>query len=206
MMSCTARPPSPPVVGERRLDPAVRAEPSGPRTPDADAFQRILQRKSRDDEDGCDERGDDGGDTPPPPPTPDAPAPAPLLRAAPSVLAPPLLAHVELPAAIVAAAHRAALNGEAPASMATALRGDTPAAAWEVSVQESPGVRVELRATRDAVPAAAQAPAPWTLTVGSAALNRAALVRHASRLEERLRTRGVAPGHVRIQDAEDERS
>jgi hypothetical protein len=199
-------PPAPPRLGERRLEAPDRPEPTSPRPSDTDidAFARVLRRKSGDDDeaDGG-EQGGDGSDTPPPPPTPDAPAPAPALRAV-ALSASPLLAAAEFPAAVVAAASRAALNGEAPASMATALRDDTPQA-FEVSLQESPGVRVELRATRAAVAPTGfvQAPA-WNLSVGSPALNRAALARHASRLDDRLRAKGIDPGHVRIEDAQDE--
>jgi hypothetical protein len=210
MITTYRPPPAPPRVGERRLEAPdrpepTRPEPARPSDTDVDAFARVLRRKSGDDDeaDGG-EQGGDGGDTPPAPPTPDAPPPAPALRAAAAVSASPLLAAAELPAALVAAASRAALNGEAPASMATALRGDTPQA-FEVSLQASPGVRVELRATREAVAPTGfvQAPA-WNLSVGSPALNRAALARHASRLDDRLRAKGIDPGHVRIEDAPEE--
>jgi len=50
-----------------------------------------------------------------------------------------------------------------------------------------------------------QAPS-WNLALTSSAIDRAALARHASRLDERLRARGLAPGHLRIDDAPDEPS
>jgi hypothetical protein len=206
MMSCNARPPSPLIQGERRIEAPQRTEsqrPDSQRASDADAFERVMRQKSRDeDDDGCDERGGDGDA--PPPPTPDGTAPPPALRAAPmlSMSASHALSCMELPAAIVAAASRAALAGEAPASIATTLQPDTTQAAWEVSVQEPGGVDVSLRATRAGVAPAAHVQTPWDLSIASQGLDRATLARHASRLDERLRARGLAPGHLRIEDKE----
>ena len=204
MMTCTAHPPTPPRVSERRPEAPSRGDGPTTRPADADTFERLLRRKSGDDDDaGCGDQESSGNESPPPPPTPDAPTPAPALRAV-ALSASPLLAAAELPPAVVAAASRSALQGEAPTG-AAALRGDKPEATFQVSLQESPGVQVELRATRGAVTATGFVQAPsWNLSVGSPALNRATLSRHVARLDERLRAKGITPGHVRIEEAEDE--
>jgi hypothetical protein len=204
-MNCSARPASPPPAGERRIESACQPEPQ--RSGDADAFARVLQRKSGDDDDCGDERGDDTESTPTPLldgllQTP-APRPAPVFAIPPA----PVLSCAELPPAIVEAASRAALAGDAPASVASTLQPNTTESAWQVSIGEPMGVQVELRATRAAVPATTAAQMPWDLTIGSQNLGRAALARHASRLDERLRARGLAPAHLRIEEStEDEPS
>lgn len=70
--------------------------------------------------------------------------------------------------------------------------------AWQVSLREPGGVAIEVRATRPAASPMTTAPPAWTLAIASPTLNAAALMRHAPRLDERLRARSLA--HVRIEN------
>jgi hypothetical protein len=100
------------------------------------------------------------------------------------------------------AAIEAALNTNAPEHVSP-IGGAEPAAVWEASINEVNSVPVELKMAR-AERIDNEARSDWTLTVGSSNVNAEVLARHASRLNERLRKRGVGLDHVRIQRDEGE--
>ncbi len=116
---------------------------------------------------------------------------------------------VELPAAAPNSADvpapratiEAALKGE-PLPAVTA--GGASESGWEASVREPRGVAIEMRATREA--SAGASLGGWTLTVASPAMEAALLARHAPRLVERLRLRGLDPAHLRIEEDDDRRN
>jgi hypothetical protein len=200
-MISAARPPS--SSPAQRQEPACRPDAAG-QARHRDDFQRVLRDKAGDRDDEHD--GDAAA--------PDAASCGVAL--APPCAAPALAAAARMADALAggrsaaeAGGLGAALNGSLAAAgetsslPAAALRGDTQESAWQVSLHEPMGVPVELHATRPAT--SAREPAPWTLTIGSSALDAAALARHAPRLNERLRVRGKVHTHVRI-EGEDDRS
>jgi hypothetical protein len=128
---------------------------------------------------------------------------------------------LQAPAAVQAALARAgaAANDTASATQAalgSAMASQAPlqpqagsaeANTFQVSIQEPMGLPLELRAVR--VPAAGnvQAPALWALNISAPSRDAAQLGRHGSRLDERLRARGLDPAHVRVEgrpDAEEQ--
>jgi hypothetical protein len=84
-----------------------------------------------------------------------------------------------------------------------ALAGSADAGShWSVTLHQPLGSPLELRASRSA--GAAEAQATWTLTIGSSALDAAGLARHLPLLSERLRARALNATHVRIEADEEE--
>jgi hypothetical protein len=182
--------------GTRHTDPhTLRRE--------GDRFERLLREKSapRDDEDDAQ------------PGLPNAECAAPPLPAPPSGLGQPLQGHV---AEAVAAARAGAAAGDTPtrtqAALGAAMSAQAPAPAqangadahtFEVSIGEPMGLPLELRAVR--VPAAGnvQAPALWALNIAAPSRDSGPLSRHGSRLDDRLRARGIDSTRVRIDDRPD---
>jgi hypothetical protein len=83
----------------------------------------------------------------------------------------------------------------------TPLTGTEPAALWEVSVAAPNAVPMQVRAERTGGTEAHRA---WGLTIASPAANTEMLVRHAPRLNERLRKHAVGLSHVRIEQADED--
>lgn len=100
------------------------------------------------------------------------------------------------------AAIEAALNANA-GEIVTPLGGVDPAAVWEASVREPNAIAVDVRVLRAERTTAQEAPA-WTVAVGSSSVNAEVLVRHAPRLNERLRKHAVGFSHVRIEREEED--
>ncbi len=162
---------------------------------EGDRFERLLRDKSAARED------DDDGE--PCLPTPEGLGAPPL-----SSMPTPLQGH-----AVVAALARAgaAANDAATATQAalgTAMASQPPqqtqangadAHTFQVSINEPMGLPLELRAVR--VPAAGQVqgPALWALNISAPSRDVAVLSRHGSRLDERLRARGIDPSQVRVE-------
>jgi hypothetical protein len=168
---------------------------------EGDRFERLLREKSapRDDEDG---------DAQPIAPNAECAVPAPM-----SGLGQPPQGQV---AAAVAAARAGAAAGDTPsrtqAALGAAMSAQAPAPTqanggdahtFDVSIGEPMGLPLELRAVR--VPAAGnvQAPALWALNIAAPARDSGLLSRHGSRLDERLRARGIDGARVSIDDRHD---
>jgi hypothetical protein len=105
-------------------------------------------------------------------------------------------AAVQTDASASRAAIGAALTHSTPAI--TPVGSTDPAAVWEASVRGADSVPLDVRVMR-AEKAPGETQAGLTLTIGSSGVNAEVLVRHAPRLNERLRKHGVEFDHVRIQ-------
>jgi len=155
-----------------------------------DDFEELLRSKQKQIDDGDDNDADA--------------AAAALLAGPPAALhavRPQVPAHASAPVETVKtgprAAIEAALNANAPQHVSP-VGGTDPAAVWEASVREPNSVAVDVRFTRTEKTAFETQPS-WTVTVGSSNVNADVLARHAPRLNEQLRKRGVGLDHVRIQ-------
>lgn len=176
--------------GARRTDPhTLRRE--------GDRFERLLRDKSS----PCDDEDATLPFTPAPECAPPAAAPAstgpalcgPVAAAVPRAGA----AAADTPSATQAALG-SAMSAQAP-QPAPVQGGD--AQAFQVSIHEPMGLPLELRAVRVAAAGPAQAP-QWALNIAVPARDAAQLARHGTRLDERLRARGVDGAQVRIHDDE----
>lgn len=205
-MRCDARPASPPPARERgEASPsAQRGEASASASVQhgRERFENLLRDKARAAGDAPLESAPDADGAAEalvfPPlaklaaePVPDAVA-APTTGAMPGFApareeAPPAAPMGEAPVSVTVAALQAAARADAPPAPLALAAAESAEATWEVSVSEPLGVQVELRATRLAVPPATGGPMPWSLHVACPTLDRAALARHASRLDARLR-------------------
>jgi hypothetical protein len=205
MNTSCARPPSSSAESARTQDVSRRPD-SGEDRRRGDDFERLLRCKAAaQDDDGEPE----SGTTLPDQDTRGLAGLMPLGGPPPLLLAratsTPALATTAAPESNLAAPHaalEAALNANpGPSAL---VPGAEAGGAWEVSLHESMGVAVEMRATRPASANAGGTPAAWTLTIGSSALDSAALARHAPRLNERLRARALTNTHVRIESSDKE--
>jgi hypothetical protein len=95
-------------------------------------------------------------------------------------------------------AMQAALGADAgtPQPLAPATQA---AGAWELTLRQPLGAAVDVRATRSA-----EAVNGWSLSIGSPTLDASVLARHAPRLNERLKARGLSNSHVRIEGSDQE--
>ncbi len=175
---------------------AGRTDPQTMRR-EGDRFERLLRDKSgaRDDEDteACVA-------------APECPCAAP----------PPLIGH--MPAALQghaavaalaragAAAHDTASATQAALGSAMASQAPQPAQAnaadahtFQVSINEPMGLPLELRAVRVQSAGQVQAPALWALNIAAPSRESGLLARHGSRLDERLRARGIDPSQVNVE-------
>jgi hypothetical protein len=183
-----------------RRDDASRPSQADASPEQRDAFELALRRKSkRDDDDQQHEPQSDAA----------AAALAAAFAAGLSHHAPRTTAHAAPPAPAsidnatgTRAAIEAALNSN-PAPLVTAVGATDPAALWEASISEPNGVAVDVRALRSE-PLTPQAQPGWDVTVSSSAVDAEVLVRHAPRLNERLRKHAVGFSHVRIESSHDE--
>jgi hypothetical protein len=178
----------------------VSSKESGHNHPARDDFERALQARQQSQEeqpgDGNEEpAGGDGG-----------------AAAWMSALSAPLpLRAAAAPASLCAAGMTTEQTGTravieasltaCPGQAVTPLTGTNPAALWEVSVAAPNAVPIQLRAERTGGPEANRA---WGLTIASPAANTEMLVRHAPRLNERLRKHAVGLSHVRIEEADED--
>ncbi len=96
------------------------------------------------------------------------------------------------------AAMEAALNANVAPGI-TEIGESDPAALWEASVREPNAIPVDVRVQRAEKGANETGPA-WTVSVRAAGIGADTLVRHAPRLDERLRKHGAGFTHVRIED------
>ena len=103
-----------------------------------------------------------------------------------------------------------AAGGAARSAMQAALGADpgppqplapatNAAGAWELTLRQPLGAAVDVRATRNA-----EAVNGWSLSIGSPTVDASVLARHAPRLNERLKARGLSNSHVRIEESDAE--
>jgi len=186
-----APPPArPPGRAERAERPSTREQRQ-----QGDVFDGLLRRKSEEQDGGAAEGGDEtalptvltvlGGWLPAPPIS--APTPVPTAMPAPAAAE-----GAEPPAPATFEAETTPHAGAAPEPAA-----GNDATAWQVTLNDPHGLAVELRVSRPAGCGAESA--PWALTIGTGAKDVSLLAQHASRLNERLRTRAVALSHLRIE-------
>jgi hypothetical protein len=202
-MSATQSPPPAPPRSESRDAPS-RASSKEPahNHPARDDFERALQARQQQQE-------EQPGDSQEEPTAGDGgiaawmsalPAPLPLRAAA----APASLCAAAAPAEVsgTRAAVEASLSA-CPGQAVTPLTGTDPAALWEVSVAGTPNaVPMQVRAERTGN----DAQRAWGLTIASPAANTEMLVRHAPRLNERLRKHAIELSHVRVEQGDEEES
>lgn len=169
---------------------------------EGDRFERLLRDKSA-------SRDEDSDDAVPVAP-PDCAAQTPL-----SALGNPL----QGPAAAAAAVARAGAAASDTATQTQAALGTAMAAqqplqqhagnadlnTFQVSINEPMGLPLELRAVRVPDAGNVAAPALWALNIATPSRDAAALARQGSRLDERLRARGIDPASLRVDDRGDDR-
>lgn len=197
----TATPSATKCTPSTRRDDAGRPSQSEPLPEQRDAFELALRKKSRRDEDDQQQE-------------PQSDAAAAALAAALAAGAPHTLRHAApvaapAPASTAETAHsgpraaiEAALNAN-PGPIVTPIGATDPAALWEASISEPNGIAVDVRAMR-AEQLTPQAQSGWTVAVSSSTVDAGVLVRHAPRLNERLRKHGVGFSHVRIEGDPDQ--
>lgn len=154
-----------------------------------DNFERLLRAKADEFDEG-DEALPEGGGAgifPTLPVAPQATRPLPTLAVS---------AAIEPDSSASRAAIGAALTHSTPAI--TPVGSTDPAAVWEASVRGADSVPLDVRVMR-AEKAPGETQAGLTMTIGSSGVNAEVLVRHAPRLNERLRKHGIEYDHVRIQ-------
>lgn len=95
----------------------------------------------------------------------------------------------------------AALNANVAPAI-TEVGANDPAALWEASVRDPNAIPLEVRVLRGER-IGNEANAALTVSVRSTNVSGDVLARHASKLDERLRKRGVDGMHVRIEDGEE---
>src|SRR5262245_27340631 len=182
------------------VSPSPQAAPSSTETRTPDTERHVQPRSAQDQQQHRDrferllrdKQGEPGEDSDTQPEAPLGgllPFPNPLLHAARLPEPRPAAGLVEAAATGPRAAIEAALNANAPEHVSP-IGGVEPAAVWEASIHESNSVPVDMKMARaERIDNPAQA--DWTLTVGSSNVDADVLARHASRLNERLRKRGV---------------
>jgi len=178
-------------------------EPSDPAA--CEAFERVLQNRQRQQQPGG------GGEEPP--------SESALLPPAESALLPPALAlqlsrapalpplssagMVDAPATGTRAVIEASLR-ESPCPLVTPISGGAAEMTWEATVHAPNALPVEVRAVRTEPAALSGSQAAWGLTIATPAAGAEVLVRHAPRLNERLRKHGIEVDHVRVERADDD--
>lgn len=95
----------------------------------------------------------------------------------------------------------AALNANVAPAI-TDVGANDPAALWEASVRDPSAIPLEVRVLRGER-IGNEANAALTVSVRSTSVSSDVLARHVSKLDERLRKRGVDGMHVRIDDGEE---
>lgn len=153
-----------------------------------DNFERLLRAKTEEFDEGDEALPEGGaGIFPALPVAPQATRPLTTIAVS---------AAVEPESSASRAAIGAALMHSAPAI--TPVGSTDPAAVWEASVRGADSVPLDVRVMR-AEKAPGEMQAGLTMTIGSSGVNAEVLVRHAPRLNERLRKHGIEYDHVRIQ-------
>jgi hypothetical protein len=184
--------------GTRHTDPhTLRRE--------GDRFERLLRDKSA--------ARDEDDETQPSAAAPECAAPAPLAPLGQAPLGQAPQGQGAAVAAAVSRAGAAASDTASPtqAALGTAMAAQPPlqqagnadAHTFDVSINEPMGLPLELRAVR--VPAAGNVamPAQWALNIAAPSRDANQLARHGSRLDERLRARGLDRASVRVDDRGD---
>jgi hypothetical protein len=176
-------------AGHRR--PAREATPQ-----EAEAFAKLLRQKNSDPDTDASGSGAVG-----------------LFHAPRPGLPPPLAAPQDqagvpaiAPTATADALRCAQVHGAAPAA---ALAGITEApSSWEVRLGDPLAGDLQLRATTSGTTAAALAPAAptWELSLASSQIGAQTLARHAPRLSERLRERGLDHSSVQVPGSRERRT
>jgi hypothetical protein len=190
------------------VSPSSQAAPPGTETKEPDAGRGVRPRSAQDQQQQRDrferllrdKQGEDGQDSDTQPEAPLGgllPFGNPVLQAARLPEPRPASGIVDAAETGPRAAIETALKANAPEHVSP-IGGVEPAAVWEASIHELNSVPVDMKMAR-AERTGNQAQPDWTLTVGSSNVNAEVLARHASRLNERLRKRGVGLDHVRIQ-------
>ncbi|EHR71420.1 hypothetical protein BurJ1DRAFT_2591 [Burkholderiales bacterium JOSHI_001] len=155
----------------------------------AEAFAKLLRRKAGD--------TDDDAKAPTaerlfPPPRPDSPQPRVAAEA-------PAAVQASAPSATAEAMRCAQVHG---VHAAAPWAGTDPMLArWEVQLGDPLGGSLQVRATSSASIAAAAVPVTptWELSLSASQIGAHTLARHAPRLSERLRARGVEHDGVLVQ-------
>lgn len=191
-----AQPPAANAAGARET---AQRDAARPAPQSREAFTRALREKA----DDRDERDQPAADAA-------ACAPAGFAAVAPPRCQAVASAPASAPAAVEPpsgprAAIAAALNAGSAAPVLPA-GGTDPAALWQVSVHDPRGVALDVRVEREQRASAHEASANWSLTITASGADAQVLVRHAPRLDERLRKRAVALSHVRIERNEEDGS
>jgi hypothetical protein len=171
--------------GSRHADPhTLRRE--------GDRFERMLREKSA--------QGQDEQDATPAITVPEAagqaaPPPCPQSSQGRAPAAAPRAGAVALDCATATqAALGSAMQSAAPQPVLSSTSAD--AHAFQVSIHEPMGLPLELRAVRIPASTPTQAAASWALNFVSSPRDANALARHGSRLDERLRARGIDAAQV----------
>ena len=179
--------------GTRHTDPHTRRE--------GDRFERLLRDKSA--------ARDEDDETQPTAVAPEWAAQTPLagLGHAPQGQAAAV-------AAAVSRAGAAASDTATPtqAALGTAMASQPPLQSsgnadvhtFDVSINEPMGLPLELRAVRVPATGNVAAPAQWALNIAAPSREANQLARHGSRLDERLRARGLDRASVRVDDRGDQ--
>jgi hypothetical protein len=180
--------------GTRHTDPhTLRRE--------GDRFERLLRDKSA--------ARDEDDEAQPTASAPECVAPAPLagLGHAPQGHAAPVAAAVSRAGAAAsdtATSTQAALGTAMASQQPLQQAGNADAHTFEVSINEPMGLPLELRAVRVAAAGNVATPAQWALNITAPSRDANQLARHGSRLDERLRARGLERASVRVDDRGDQ--
>lgn len=193
--------------GASSVRPAERAErrDTTPPSPQSQSeFEAALQsRQSKHESDGGEGQDDERRETP-----------ADGVTGLAAAFAPPLPLqgqHEEAPVAaprtsdVPPSGTQVKMEAALNANVATAITdvgASDPAALWEASVNAPNAVPLEVRVLRGER-IGSETNAQLTVSVRSSSVSADVLGRHASKLDERLKKRGVDGMHVRIEDGEE---
>jgi hypothetical protein len=203
MNAPVGRAPAPPSNEPRRADDEPRPQGGSEYRQAEAAFERLLRAKTsaRDrNEDSEEDASRDGSSCAAPPPNPATQQAAPSANGAGPA---PVAAAPEASPLTLRASVEAAFGAPIPQAMAPT---DNPHS-FQVSISEPLGVPVDLRATRLPHQVTGAAAAGWSLNFSATGRDASLLARHAPRLHERLRLRGLDSDQVHVErDQDDEAS
>lgn len=183
-------------------EPRERDEAASPR--ERDDFERALRARLATPGDREDPSGEQAPMGENMPATPWTPLPVPhACRAETAVPAAAARVVAEGPAEATRQAIGTALNAGSPALSMPCGRPES-ASSWQVSINDPRGVPVELRAARVAQGQPTAGQPAWALTLAGPLRETSLLVRHAPRLDERLRARALSDTPVRVEQDDEE--